>query len=128
MKLSILFVLFLSPAFAGDVIPQKEFLVKSVGDNDISSLEAPGVKILPAHRKVANSSQLPSVADRDRIFEESGLAVKMKDWDDFEKDSIYLKLTKKGKGPVDRVLMKYPDLDRATLEATQALIAKENAQ
>lgn len=123
-------LLFLSSqlSLAGDLGPEPKFLVKSVDGTDVKSLAAPNVKILPAHRSVANASMLPSVADRDQIFQESGLAPAIKDWDDFDKDSLYLKLQKKGAKTIDRILEKHPGLKRQTLEATQALIAKEEGR
>lgn len=125
----ITFILLLSAhVFAGDLGPEQKFLVKSVDGTDVSKLGGPQVKVLPAHRKVANSSNLPSVADRDRIFLESGLEPQIKDWDDFDKDSLYLKLQRKGAKAIERVLAKYPDLKRESLEKAQELIAKEDNQ
>lgn len=113
-------------AFAGDVGPEPKFLVKSVApDTDVSSLAGPQVKVLPAHRKVAYDSQLPSAADRDELFQKSGLSSAVENWDDFDKDSLYIKLTKSGSRTIDRILVKHPDLDRSALEKAQALIKAE---
>ena len=125
MKFLLPLVFFFSFAHAGELGSEPKFLVKSVDGTDLKSLSAPNVKVLPPHRGVANDSFLPSVADRDRIFQKSGLLPKIKDWDDFEKDALYLKLQKKGKSPIERILLKHPELDRATLETTQKLIGKE---
>lgn len=128
MKLFTFILLLSAYSFAGDLGPEQKFLVKSVDGTDLNSLAGPQVKVLPAHRKVANSSNLPSVADRDRIFSASGLEPQIKDWDDFEKDSLYLKLQRKGSKTIERVLVKHPDLKRESLEKAQELIAKEENQ
>lgn len=125
MKLILVLALFTSFCYAGDPSPESKFLVKSVDGTDVQELAKPDIKILPVHRGVANASHLPSVADRNQIFEKSGLAPAIENWDDFDKDSLYLKLSKKGSAPVDRVLAKHPDLSREALEKAQALIAKE---
>jgi hypothetical protein len=125
MKYFLVLSFLTSLCFAGDPTPEEKFLVKSVDGTDVKSLAAPNVKILPAHRGVANSSNLPSIADRNQIFEKSGLAASIENWDDFDKDSLYLKLQKKGSGPIERVLAKHPDLSRAAFEKAQELIAKE---
>lgn len=125
MKFVLFAFLFTLFAHAGDLKPESKFFVKSVDGSDVKSLAAPNVKVLPPHRKVANDSYLPSVADRDRIFQESGLLSQLKDWDDFEKDALYLKLQKKGPMTIDRLVVKYPDLKRENLEAAQKIITKE---
>ncbi len=113
-------------AFAGDTGPEQKFLVKAVAsDTDVSSLAGPQVKVLPPHRKVAYASGLPSPADRDELFRKSGLSSSIENWDDFDKDSLYIKLTKNGAKVIDRILIKYPDLDRTSLEKAQELIKAE---
>lgn len=127
MKFIIPFLILLNAAFAGDVGPEKKFLVKAVSPEvDVSTLSAPNVKILPAHRKVAYDSQLPSPADRDEVFQKSGLSSAIENWDDFDKDSLYIKLTKSGSKVIDRIMIKYPDLERASLEKAQSLIKAED--
>lgn len=128
MKILLSFLILVSSmAFAGDVGPEKKFLVKAVSpDVDVSTLATPQVKILPAHRKVAYDSQLPSPADRDDVFQRSGLSGSIENWDDFDKDSLYIKLTKSGSKVIDRILIKYPDLNRASLEKAQTLIKAED--
>lgn len=125
MKFLLLFTLLASATFAGENSNEKKFLVKSVDGSDISSLKKPDLKILPPHRSIAYSSGLPSIDDRNRIFDQSGLGKLIENWDDFDKDSLFLKLKKKGPAPIERLLIKYPDLPRKSLEKAQELIAKE---
>ena len=125
MKFFLVLALISSLTFAGDPSPESKFLVKSVDGTDVEPLAKPDIKILPAHRGVANSSQLPSIAERNQVFEKSGLGPIVESWDDFDKDSLYLKLTKKGPAPIERLLQKYPSLPKAALEKAQELIAKE---
>ncbi len=127
MKFIISFLLLTSTVtFAGDVGPETKHLVKAVSPEiDVSSLAGPQVKVLPAHRKVAYASELPSPADRDELFQKSGLTSSLENWDDFDKDSLYIKLTKQGSRVIDRILEKNPDLNRSALEKAQKLIKAE---
>lgn len=126
MKIIMTFLLLNSIAFAADVTPESKFLVKAVSpETDASKLAGPQVKVLPPHRKIAYASQLPSPGHRDELFKKSGLSSSIESWDDFEKDSLYLRLTKSGSRPIDRILLKYPDLKREALEKAQELIQAE---
>jgi hypothetical protein len=125
MKFFLLLTLFTALAIAGDSGQEAKFLVKSVDGTDVSTLKGPMVKVLPPHRAIAYASGLPTVAERDKVFQDSGLSKALEEWDDFDKDSLYLKLKKKGSAPIERILLKFPELPRTALEKAQKEIAKD---
>ncbi len=127
MKLFLCLCLILKVAYAGQAGPGDKFLVKSVDGSDLSLMKSKITKVLPAHRKVASPSFLPSVEERDKVFKESKLFSSIASWDDFDKDSLYLKLSQKGPNAIDGVLKKYPALNRTNLETAQKLILASEA-
>ncbi len=123
MKKLIFLMLISSCAFAGDASKEDKFLVLPVDENiDASSLGGPNVKVLP-HQNSTYSSGLPSVTVRNKIFKQSGLSGALENWDDFEKDSLYLKLSRPGPKAIERVLSKHPELEKSKLETAQELIS-----
>ena len=110
--------------FAGDSVNKDDqFFVRPVDPKiDASKLSSKNVTILPAYDQSSYKSSLPSPEFRNKIFTESNLWEQVKDWDDFELDSLYIKLERGGDKAVSNVLSKYPKLNPNALERAQHLI------
>lgn len=127
MKIIILLFVLAPHAFSSDIHREEKFLTKSVSGVDITPLKAPNVK-LQVHRNPAYASELPNIKERNAIFLASGLSEATENWDDFEKDSLYLKLERPGSAPIERILKKHPELKREALEQAQKMIASKISQ
>lgn len=128
MKFVFLLFILINVSFAGDVSKETKFLVKSVDGTDLESLQSNSIKVVPTARKVASSSILPPISWREEVFDQSGLNPQLKDWDDFEKDSLYLKLRVKGDKAIDEIQKKFPELKRQGLLKAQKMISQEERQ
>ena len=73
---------------------------------------------------VPKKSLLPSIEFRNKTFTESGLMELVRNLDDFELDSIFIKLRQNDESQITNLMMKYPNLNRSVLKKAQALILK----
>jgi hypothetical protein len=122
MKKILLLALISACALAGDPSKEDKFLILPTDESvDVSPLAGDNIRILPA-QDPPYSSGLPSVSVRNKIFKQSGLSEAIENWDDFEKDSLYLKLSKPGPKPIERIVSKHPELEKGSLEKAQELI------
>lgn len=127
MKYFLLMFLSVPLAMAGDVSPEDKFLVLPTDESvNADTFKNDQVKVLPAHKSENYKTMLPSVDERDEVFELAGLTKDIRKWDDFEKDSLYLSLSRPGGSTIQRLLLKYPKLSISALKSAQKMIAEKN--
>lgn len=117
--------LFSISIFAGEKEQQDQFFIRPTDPTiDASQLASKNVKVLPAYDQSSSKTSLPSIELRNKVFVESNLWEKVKDWDDFDRDSLYINLERSGEVVIAFILKKHPELDKQSLERAQSLIAK----
>jgi hypothetical protein len=125
----IIIILFGSHAFSGEAENQDQFYIRPMDPSiDASKLADKNVTVLPAYDQNSSKSSLPSMETRDKIFTDSNLWEQVKDWDDFDRDSLYILLEAGGEKIIAHILKKHPELDRRSLERAQNMIALTKAK
>lgn len=128
MKYIAIFLLIASfKSFAGDKEDNNpEYQIK-VYDNDIDvkEMESKGIKVIPDNGFAVEKSSLPSIEFRNKVFNESGLMELVREQDDFELDSIYIKLKQNDEMSITRLIAKYPKLNKEILKKAQKMILEK---
>lgn len=119
-------IFFTNSAFSEKVV--QHFSIRPTDPSiDLKSLSNNNVTVLEAYDQNSYKSNLPSIEKRDKAFEECGISEQIKNWDDFEKDSLYIKLSNPGANTINLILKKYPDFSRKSLEKAQMIISDQEA-
>ena len=95
---------------------------------DVSHLTNKPAVILDAPSHEPPKSILPSLETRDKIYSEAGLTEAVSQLDEFDKDSIYLRLRSNDKQIIDKIVAKFSQLrgHEDGLKKAQSLISLES--
>lgn len=104
-----------------------QYHVQSLDPNiDVSSLAAPGVVVHQAKAPRQDPGDLlPSTETRDKAFKKAGFNDELADWDQLDRDQLYLRARHMNE---DRVLTYYPNLPKKKLIALIEILHAEMRQ
>ena len=93
--------------------------VQQIDSNtDLSTMQMPGVKVHTLEE--LNKNDLPSVNNRDSLLETAGLSDEVKNWDQLEKDLLFIRA--KGNNPEKKLKEKYPGINVSKLNKLARLV------
>ena len=122
MKLFLLWLLFLPVAVIAEEAPEIHIIATEPG-LDLSPFAGRPYQLHPYGEP--SPSEAPSARERDGYFQEAQLLVQVVDWDELEKDLLFLRARHQA---LPELKKKYPSFSERSLETLQRLTKKRRAQ